>query len=901
MSTLHLERLLAPRSIAVIGASAREGSPGLALVRNLVEGEYAGELHLVNPRYAEVLGRPCVRSLKTLGSAPDLALVLTPERLLNRTLVQCAKAGTKLVLVMSGAPDPAKLHDCAARLGLRILGPWCAGLVRPHLNLNATMAGNRVEPGSLAVVSQSASLAAALVDWAEWSGVGFSALVSTGAGSDIRLPDLLDLLAEDHRTRAIIVYLDHVQGSRAFLSALAATARSKPVILMKSTQDGARYCNALTRSGRVLSSDAVFHAALARAGVVRIRTFSNLFSAAKILSSKMRTRGRRLAVVSNGAAPAMLACENIETRGFRSPTFDDATLERLGEALDAGVARRDRGRWTGRNPVVLRDPPRLAEQLAAAVRTLAESKDFDAILVIFVPDARNDPALVARALMGAKPKRLPVLACWMGDASVGPAREALTEAGIPNFRTPEAATAGFDFLHRYHVGQQQLVQLPNPMSRTTRADVPAARKLARDALEAGARVLDPVRARELAGAFDIRVLPVRLCTGADAAAAAGDELGWPVAIKLVSPHVEWKASVWPTALGVPDADAARAAFDGARDALARERPDARFDGVLVEPMHGADGARGRADPRRELAVGIRRDASFGPVISLGIGGAQSAVARDRTVQLPPLNGFLIDSMLADPGLVHHLGAYRHLPAIDPEPLRAVLRRLSEMACELPELVELEIDPLVLAPGGATAIDVHVVLERAPAVQRYGHLAIHPYPWQWVRETVTKDGRPVTLRPIRPEDGESLGTMVRAMSAQSRYFRFLHAINELSPLMLAQFTKLDYDRAMAFVADLGDGEIAGVSRYSIESDGRAGEFAVSVADDRQGLGLATALMRVLIEHATERGLERLWGDVLRDNAPMRALMKSLGFTARRSADDPELLVHELALGPVRDAA
>ena len=428
MSTLHLERLLAPGSIAVFGASAREGSPGLALVRNLVEGGFAGDLHLVNPRYDEVLGRPCVRSLKAVDGVPDLALVLTPARLLNRTLVQCAERGTKLVIVMSGAPDPAKLHDYARRLGLRILGPWCAGLIRPHLKLHATLATNRIEPGSLAVVSQSASLAAALVDWAEASGVGFSALVSTGAGSDIRLPDLLDLLAEDYRTRAIIVYLDRVRGSRAFLSALAAAARSKPVILMKSTQDGAPHCNALTRSGRVLSSDAVFHAALARAGVVRIRTFSNLFSAAKILSSGLRTKGRRLMVVSNGAAPAMLACEHLETRGFRSPRLDAPALAALGEALDAVASRRERGRWSGTNPVVLRDPPNLVDQVGAAVAALggaggtAASDGFDALLVIFVPDARNDPALVARALVGAKPKRLPLLACWMGDASVGPAR-----------------------------------------------------------------------------------------------------------------------------------------------------------------------------------------------------------------------------------------------------------------------------------------------------------------------------------------------------------------------------------------------------------------------------------------------------------------------------------------------
>ena len=909
MSTLHLERLLAPRSIVVFGASAREGSPGRALVRNLVEGGFEGELHLVNPRYEEVLGRPCVRSLKDVEGVPDLALVLSPPPLLNRTLVACARRGTRLVIVMSGAPRPARLHAWARRLGLRILGPWCAGLIRPHAGLNATLATSAVQPGSLAVVSQSASIGAALVDWAASSGVGFSALLSTGGGSDIRLPDLLDLLAEDYRTRAIIVYLDRVTGSRAFLSALAATARAKPVILMKSTQDGARHCNAMTGSGRVLSSDAAFHAALARSGVVRIRSFANLFAAAKVLSTKVRTKGPRLAVIANGAAPAMLACESVEVRGFRSPTFDADTRARVEAALDGVGARafsRERveaaigdaigqpvaKRWAGANPLVLRDPDRLADQLRAALGALDGTDAFDALLVIFVPDARNDPEALARALIEAKPKRLPLLACWMGEASVGAARDLLTEAGVPNFRTPEAATAGFDFLNRYHASQRQLLQLPNPMSRTTPADLPAAREVVRGALDAGLRVLDPVRARALLAAFGIDVLPGALATTADEAAAAAERAGGPVAVKLVSPHVGWKAAVWPTALGLEGGRAAREAFEAARAALAEHRPDARFDGVLVEPVHAPG-------PTRELAVGIRRDASFGPVISLGVGGALAAVARDRTVQLPPLNGFLIDAMLAEPDLVHHLGAWRHLPAMDPAPLHPVLRRLSEIACELPELVELEIDPLVLSADGALAIDVHAAVERAVPERRYGHLAIHPYPWQWVRETNAKDGTPVTLRPIRPEDGASLGDMVREMSAQSRYYRFLHAISELSPLMLAQFTKLDYDRAMAFVADFGDGRVAGVSRYTIERGGRAGEFAVSVADDRQGQGLATRLMRLLIEHARSRGLERLWGDVLRDNGPMRALMASLGFEARANADDPELLTYELALGPDGD--
>jgi len=895
MPTRHLDKLLDPASIVLFGASAREGSPGLALVTNLLAGGYRGTLHLVNPRYDEVLGLPCHRSLAQVDEVPDLALVLTPQRLLRRTLVACARKGIKLALILSGADRPEQLHRYARRLGMRLLGPWCAGLARPHLGLNATFGATPIESGTVAVVSQSATLAAALIDWAHVAGVGFSTLLSTGADTDIRLTDILDVLAGDHRTRAIIVYLDRVKSSRSFLSALAAAARSKPVVLMRSTHDGAPHCDALTRSTQVYSSDDVFQAALSRSGVVRIRTFSNLFSSARILDSRLRTRGRRLIVISNGAAPAMLACENLAARGFESPHLEPSTLAALGDALDQGPSLgsalrtrlRPRRDWTGRNPIVLRDARQLVTHYRAAIDVLARVDGFDALLVIFVPDARNDPKVIAQTLIEALPLKRPVLACWMGEASVREARDDLAEAGIPSFRTPEAATAGFDFLYRYHVSQQQLLQLPNPTASDTRADVHTARERVREALDHGQRLLGPQATRELLGLFDIEVMPAIRATSCDEALDAARRIGYPVACKLVSPNLAWKAAVVPTTLGLADDAALCRAFDTARDTLAEQRPDAQFRGVLIERMH---------TPRdgRELKLGIHTDATFGPIVTLGIGGDLTALLHDRQVQLPPLNRFLIDQLLQDTTLANYLGAFRHKAALDPEPLRQVLMRLSEMACELPEIHSLDINPLILSDGQAVALDVQIVLEKAKPGVRYGHLAIHPYPWQWVREDALRDGRAMTLRPIRPEDASALQDMVRALSAESRYLRFMHAMNDLSPLLLAQFTKLDYDRAMAFVADPGDAKLAGVAQYSLDRDGAGGEFAITVADDWQGHGLATRLMTLLIEHAREHGLSRLWGDVLRNNVAMHALMKRLGFTARASREDRELMVFTLDL-------
>lgn len=890
MSTLHLDKLLDPESIVLIGASARDGSPGLALSRNLVEGGYTGRLHLVNPRYKEVLGHPCHKSLDALPETPDLALLRTPPRLLRRTLVQCAKRGIRVAIIMSGTPSSRLLHRYAQVLGIRILGPWCAGIIRPHLGLNATPATSRVEPGSLAIVSQSASLGAALLDWAESSGVGFSALLSAGGDTDIRLADLLDLLAEDRHTRAIIVYLDRVRGSRAFLSAISATARIKPVVLMRSTQEGAPYCDALTRTGHTRSSDIVFEAALTRAGVVRIRTFSNLFAASRMLASRARTKGRRVAVISNGAAPAMLACERIETKGFRSPRLDDKQLAALNKSLGK--------QFSGRNPIVLRDTDDLAAQYHGAVAAVHDPNLFDAILVIFVPDSRNDPDAVARAVLDALPLKLPLLACWMGDASVSTARDIFAAEGVASFRTPEAATDGFDFLHRYRVSQQQLLQLPNPASRSTRADADSARTLVEDALERGHRVLDVDRTRQLMKQFDIDVLPARAATTADEAVRFAEEIGrthgWPVVMKLLSENVAYKASLLPTRLDIIDEAGVRKAWQDIENAFRTHRPKAKFDGVLVERMHPVGN-------HRELSISIARDATFGPVISLGLGGELTALGLPQAVQLPPLNNFLIDDMLATEIMATHLGAFRHTDGLDPLPVAHVLRRISELACELPEIVSLDINPLRLTADTAVAMDIQVVVEPARTERRYAHLAIHPYPWQWMRKIALKGERNVRLRPIRPEDGQAIGDLVRGMSAESRYFRFMHAINELSPQMVAQFTKLDYDRQMAFVAVAADDTIVGVSRYAMDSRRTEGEFAISVADDWQGFGLASALMKLLIEHASTQGLEQLRGDVLRSNAPMQGLMKALAFDRTNDPEDRDVLIYTKSLEDVTPQA
>lgn len=812
MSTLHLEKLLDPKSLAVIGASGRLDSPGFRVTSNVLNGGYKGQVHLVNPRYKSILDTPCSPSIKSLGLVPDLAVIITPSRLLRKTLSQCASVGIKVALVMTGSDEPDSLRDYATKLGIRLIGPYSTGLIRPSLHLNISYIDTSSTQGSLALVSQSSSLGTAMLDWAQTTNVGFSAVLLTGSDTDISLSDLIDLLAEDMRTRAIIIYVERVNETRGFLSALSAAARIKPVVLMRSTKEGARYCDVVTRTGRVLSSDNVFQTALNRAGVVRIRTFQNLLAAAKILSTPLRVTGNRLAIVSNGAAPAMMAVERMDVKQFQLPSLGTEFLASLNKKLDKSV--------TGSNPIVLRKPTELVEHYVSAIEALQQLDNIDAILVIFIPDSRNDPMLLTQAILQCLPSRKPILGCWMGGVSVIDARNEMTQAGIPSFRTPEAAVDGFDFLHRHFFSQQQLLQLPNPLSRTTRADTQGAKALVELALTQGQRVLNQDKACELLMLLDIPVQRTHQNTDSDNR----------------------------------DAD----------------------------------------KETKQLRLSLFKDATFGPSISLGIAGHLSAAISQQTVQLPPLNRFLIEELLQYPDIRIYMGWSRRDQSIEKKSVAHILRRLSEVACEVPDLYSLDINPLVINSDGAIASNVQITLEYSKAKKPYGHLAIHPYPWQWVRAVKLKHDVAVQLRPIRPEDAKSISALVKEMSPESRYFRFMHAINELSPQMVAQFTKLDYDRQMALVATDDNDDIIGVSQYVITSDRLTGEFAVSISEQWKGFGLASSLMRLLLEHAKAQGLQSLEGDVLRSNTPMQALMASLGFATIKSMDAPEVRRYQYQL-------
>jgi acetyltransferase len=689
--------------------------------------------------------------------------------------------------------------------------------------------------------------------------------------------DLLDYLALDAGTKGILLYVEGVRHARGFMSGLRAAARLKPVVVVKAGRhlEGSRA--AQSHTGALVGGDDAFDAALRRAGAVRAFTVEQLFAAAELLSTHERVRGNRLAIVTNGGGPGVLAADRAAELGLRLAELSAATMERLDGALPP--------LWSRGNPVdLLGDAP--PARFAAALDACLADPGVDGAVAILTPQAMTDPLAAAEAALGAgRAAKKPLLACWMGGTHVAEARALLTRQRVPSFESPETAVEAFAYLARYRENQRLLLQVPESLSATDEPDVAGARLILENALHEGRSTLDTVESKALLTAFRIPVIPsVRAATAAEALVVA-ESLGLPVALKIDSEDITHKSDAGGVRLDVRTALDVRHAFAEIVGEARARCPEAKIRGVTVERM-------ARCPHGRELLVGIARDPVFGPVVAFGAGGTDVEGLRDRSVALPPLNTFIASDLVRRTRMARLLGAFRDRPAADLRALLQVLLRVSELACELPQVRELDINPLVADENGALALDARVVVAYpgAPAGP-YGHMAIHPYPAHLRVRWQHADGTDVTIRPIRPEDAEIEQEFVRNLSPQSRYFRFMRTLAELTPEMLVRFTQIDYDREMAFLACVereGREVEVGVARYVTNPDGRTCEFAVVIADEWQGKGIASRLMTELMRVARERGLAVMEGEILAANARMLQLVRGLGF-AIGTGDDPEVRV------------
>jgi acetyltransferase len=763
-------------------------------------------------------------------------------------------------------------------------------VIAPHAKLNASIAAHCPQPGDLALISESSAIAAALVEWGVARSVGFSAVVSLGDALDVDFGDLLDYFATDYRTRAILLYVEHIHDARKFMSAARAAARAKPVVVVKSGRQLRIDPNADTHVQALASSDAVYGAAFARAGLLRVRALDELFAAAETLGRLSTFPGRRLAILSNGGGVGRLAVDKLADLGGTLAALSPQTLQRLEQALPQ--------EWSHANPVdIVVDAD--GERYAAAAEALLADPENDAVLVVNVPTAFTSSADAAQALtrtLGLRPRYhrdKPVFAVWLGNDESATA--ALNAAHIPTYATEADAVRGFMHLVRYREAQAALMETPPSLPEDFVFDAVTARGIVDAALAAGQTWLDPLATTRLLAAYGIPTAPVvHAASAAEAARVAAPMLadGLAVAVKIHSADIPHKSDVDGVRLNLVNAQAVQ---DAAEVILARARaarPYARIDGVLVQPTL----LRPKA---RELIAGIADDPTFGPVIVFGRGGTAVEVIDDKALALPPLDLRLAHELIGRTRVSRILKAYRDVPAADERAVAMVLVKLAQLAADLPEIRELDINPLLADRDGVIAVDARVAVAPSRRLHKgRGHprFAIFPYPKEWERRIALNDGGTALMRPVRPEDDALFRSFFARVTDEDLRLRFFQAVKHFSHEFIARLTQLDYARSIALVAiEPKTGDMLGAVRLHADADYDRGEYGILIRSDLKGHGIGWQLMRIMIEYASWLGLNVVEGQVLRENRTMLAMCEHLGFKATPDPEDATLMDVVLLVG------
>lgn len=896
-----LAALFSPRSVAVIGASDRPGSVGRGVLWNLISHPFGGTVYPVNPKRASVLG---IRAYATVAAVPepvDLAVIATPAATVPGLIEACAAAGVKGVIVLSagfreigaaGIALEARIRDGLRRSGMRLVGPNCLGLMNPRTGLNATFAGTLARPGHVGFLSQSGAICTAVLDWSLQENVGFSAFVSMGSMLDVDWGDLITYLGDDPETHSIVIYMESIGDPRSFLSAAREVALTKPIVVIKAGRTAEAAQAAASHTGALTGSDAVLDAAFRRCGVLRVDSIADLFDLAEVLSKqRRRPLGPRLTILTNAGGPGVLATDALVRHG--------GTLARLPEATLTGLDAVLPEHWSRANPIdILGDAD--PERYERAIRLALENPDSDGLLVVLTPQAMTDPTGTAERLVAlAATTTKPLLASWMGGRDVEAGERLLNAAGIATYRYPDAAVQLFAAMWRYSDNLRALYETPAlvPESEAGMAagagEPHADRRRVEELLAAvqaeGRTLLNEWEAKQVLAAYGIPTVPTHMAISAEAATAAADAMGYPVVVKLLSAELTHKSDVGGVQLNLADGEAVAQAFRTMERAIVARHGVSAFGGVTVQPMLELTGTY-------ELIVGSSIDPQFGPVILFGTGGLLVEVFRDSAVALPPLNTTLARRLMERTRIHAALQGVRGRPAVDLEALERLLVRLSRLVLEHPAILELDINPLRVAPGDGAgalvALDARVLLQASSGATCFTpRPAIRPYPSEYVRDWRLPDGSAVSLRPIRPEDEPLVVAFHRTLSEQSVYFRYFHLMTLSHRIAHERLTRIcftDYDREMALVAERAGengapAEVLGVGRLSRIHDENAAEFAMLIADPWQRQGLGTALLGLLLEIGRQEGLERICAEILHENQGMQHVCRKLGFQLRPTAE------------------
>lgn len=903
-ATRHpLDAIFRPRSVAVVGATERDGSVGRTILWNLISSPFGGTVFPVNPVRTAILGIKASPSLTAIGEPVDLAVIVTPPPSVPGLMEECASLGIKGVIIISagfrevgaeGAALEREVVATARAAGIRVVGPNCLGVMSPVSGLNATFAARMATQGSVGFVSQSGALLTAVLDWSLSEGIGFSHVVSLGSMADVGWGDLIDYLGDDPHTQSIVMYMETIGDARSFLSAAREVALTKPIVVIKPgrTEQAARA--AASHTGSLAGSDEVLAAAFRRVGVLRVDRIGDLFGAAELLARQPRPRGPNLTIVTNAGGPGVLATDALIGGGGRLTELTDERRARYDEVLPPT--------WSHGNPVdIIGDAP--PERYAQALAIAAEDPAADGMLVILTPQAMTHPTRTAEALVPhAHIPGKPVLASWMGGVDVEDGARVLARAGIPTFEYPDTAAEMFNYLWRSADDIRALYETPVlPDDEDTRLDRERASAIVREARDAGRTLLTEIESKQVLAAYGIPVTDTRLATTEDEAIAHADALGYPVVVKLHSLTVTHKTDVGGVQLDLRDADAVRRAWHAVRAGLERGPGLDAFDGVTVQPMVSTEGY--------ELILGSSVDAQLGPVLLFGMGGQLVEVFRDRALGLPPLNTTLARRMIEQTRIATALRGVRGRAPVDMDALEQMLVRFSLLVVEQRAIAELDINPLLASSGRLLALDARVVLhDPTLSGQELPRLAIRPYPRRYVEPWTATDGTQLLIRPIRPEDEPMMVGFHHQLTEETvyaRYFAHLGLSQRTAHERLTRVCFNDYDREIALVAEATDratdeDSIVAVGRLSKSHIGRSGEFSLLVVDRWQRRGLGRELLGRLVRIAKDEGLERIWADMLAVNIGMRRVAEALGFTITGAPEDGTLRA-ELDLTQAQEGA
>ena len=897
MSTYRLRSLFAPRAVAVVGASPRERSLGRIVLRNLREAGFKGPIHIVNPRYPDIDGQQTVATVEALDPAPDLVVITAPAAQVPRLIASAGAhgVGAAIVITTGLGHGPGSLADearqAARNCGLRLLGPNCIGLLVPSMRLNASFAVHRAKVGDLALISQSGAVAAGLIEWAVSRSIGFSGIASIGDAIDVDFGDLLDYFALDRKTRAILMYVESISDVRKFMSAARAAARVKPVIALKAGRNmqGARA--AATHTGALAGVDAVYDAAFRRAGVLRVFDLDELFAAAETLGHLSPFEGKRLAILTNGGGIGVLTVDQVVDFGGTLAGLSEQTVAKLDAVLPST--------WSRSNPVdIIEDAD--AARYATALEALLGDPENDAALVMNVPTALASSAESAERIVDivrqqrAKgSSRKPVLAVWIGDD--GRAAKAFDAASIPHYASETDAVRGFMHLVRYSEANKALMETPPSRPTQFVSDTKAARAVVAEALAAGKTWLDPLEVNRLLDAYGIPIAPAILArNGKEAAAAARPFLanGRAVVVKILSPDIVHKSGVDGVRLNLLSKKAVREQTEAILDRARAARPDARLIGVTVHPMF----VRPKA---LELIVGVADDPIFGPIVVFGTGGTAVEVFDDKALALPPLDLRLACELVDRTRVSRLLKGYPNVPPADRRALELMLVKVAQLVAELPEVRELDLNPVLADENGVIAVDARVViapLEKGARAQ--SRFAIRPYPKEWERRYASGHGLRLVVRPVRPEDEGLYEGFFRNVTGDDLRLRFFVPVKEFGHAFIARLTQIDYARAMAFLAlDEESGEMLGTVHIHADMNNETGEYAILVRSDLKGGGLGWLLMKTIIDYAQAEGLRVIEGQVLRENTMMLRMCTALGFKIDPDPEDPAVCHVVLVPHPV----